>query len=138
MSDETAQAAAENVDDVPAASDANEWVRGTLNVTVMPDSVSLHYDVRPEKDDAHVESLTASFVHFDEHDVIDHNFAGNTQRSVLATKAGQGFVGDLGVDASAFKHYHQLAAVVAGVVVDGEGTIRNYFFRKDFEIENEA
>ena len=137
MSDETHEP--ENpVDGEPEdiQSDNSEVVEGELQITVMPDSVSMHYQVKPSSEDGHIANLTASFV-LKVDGMVQESFAGGTQQALKETAAGQGFAGDLGVDSKVFEDRAKggLFGMVAGVCKDKEGNPHNYIFEKQFHLD---
>lgn len=140
MSDETHEPEEQVHDGEPedVRSDAPEdFVDGKLEVTVMPDSVSMHYDIRPKAEKGHISSLSASFV-LTVNGVVEESFAGNSQQATEKTAAGQGFLGNLGVDTGVFadRGKGQLFGLVAGVCHDAEGNPHNYIFMQQFHLDD--
>lgn len=136
MSDETQEPQEESqeaTDNERTASDAVGLVDADLQTSVMPDSVSLFYVLKPSEG-ASLENVTAKFVHLDENGLEDHSFAGASTRALLETQANQGFSGDLGADIATFGDYKNISAIVAGVVSDKDGCPHNYYFVKDLSL----
>ena len=123
-------------DEPEIQTDANGLVECQIQVTVMPDSVSGHYQIKPIQEGAHVVNMTAKFVHLDE-GVVDHSFGGASIRALVDTKSGQGFLGDLGADTDLFGEYQEISMIIAGVVEDKDHNPFNFFFVKDFNLKNE-
>ena len=109
-------------------------VNAHWSVAVIPnENVSIHYSVAPVNAEDAVTSVTTSFVLMKDHMVQD-TFAGSTTQDLISPKAGQGSVGESGVDSTVFpaEPAGQLAAVLSGTVRQGEDTV-NFFFTKDFD-----
>ena len=138
MSDETHEPEETVVDGEPEdiQSDNTEFVGGELQITVMPDSVSMHFQVKPTSDEGHITNLTASFV-LKAEGMVQESFAGGSQQALKETAEGQGFVGDLGVDAKVFEDRAKggLFGMVAGVCKDKEGNPHNFIFEKQFHLD---
>ena len=117
-----------------ALSDAG--VDAQIEVAVVPEeTVSLHFSLDPSDDKDAITSVSTSFVSI-KNGMVEHNYAGSTQQTLVNPTANQGFAGDMGVDAAVFspKDDEILAAVVAGTIRDADGATRNFYFQKDFDL----
>lgn len=118
-------------------SDDDGLVEGQIQITVMPDSVSMHYRVKPTAEKAHISNLTASFVAKKDGMVVE-SFAGNSVQALEKTTEGQGFTGDMGTDIGVFSDRPKggLFGLVAGVCHDGEGNPHNFIFTRQFHLDD--
>ena len=131
MSEE--QASEEHAGNAPEP-ETDGVVNAHWSVAVIPnENVSIHYSVAPVNAEDAVTSVTTSFVLMKDH-MIQDTFAGSTMQDLVAPKAGQGSVGDTGVDSTVFpaEPDGQLTAVLSGTARQGENTV-NFFFSKDFD-----
>lgn len=128
MSEEQAQAPPSSL------SEADENVTARWSVAVIPnENVSIHYEVSPNNEENAITSVTTSFALMKDH-MVQHTFGGSTIHDLINPRAGQGSIGDSGVDSTVFpaKPDGELVAILSGTVRTGE-TTANFFFQKPFD-----
>lgn len=127
--------AAPDPQDAPdSLSQTDGVVNARWSVAVIPnENVSIHYVVSPIGAESAVTSVTTSFALMKDH-MVNKTYGGSTAQELVAPKAGQGSIGDSGIDSTVFpaEPDGQLVAILSGTVNDGKEP-KNFFFSRPFD-----